>query len=206
MPLADYQAGLKQEKQTALLDAARSAFLARGLARSSVNTIAKDAGISIATLYKYFDTKEDLFGAVIGRSWAELRSDLDLQKLNVLPPVEALYLIGSEYAELLGREGIRELFRVIIAEAVQFPELGEKLYEHGKEAFLEKVEHYLRRRVSSGELSIADITLATRQFLGIIDAIVFWPSLLTIKSVVTEVERETVVREAVTTFLARYGS
>lgn len=206
MPLADYQAGRTQEKQTALLDAARSAFLARGFARSSVNTIAKDAGISIATLYKYFDTKEDLFGAVIGRSWAELRSDLDLQRLNVLPPAEALYLIGDEYAELLGRESVRELFRVIIAEAVQFPELGEKLYEHGKEAFLEKVEHYLRRRVETGELSIDDSALATRQFLGLIDAIVFWPSLLTSKLAVSEAERENVVREAVATFLARYGS
>lgn len=206
MPLADYQAERKQEKQTALLDAARSAFLARGFARSSVNTIAKDAGISIATLYKYFDTKEDLFGAVIGRSWAELRSDLDLQKLNVLPPVEALCLIGDEYAELLGRESVRELFRVIIAEAVQFPELGEKLYEHGKEAFLEKVEQYLRRRVESGELSIDDSALATRQFLGLIDAIVFWPSLLTSKLAVSEAERENVVRQAVATFLARYGS
>lgn len=206
MPLADYQAGLKQEKQTALLDAARSAFLARGFARSSVNTIAKDAGISIATLYKYFDTKEDLFGAVIGRSWAELRSDLDLQKLNVLPPAEALCLIGDEYAELLGRENVRELFRVIIAEAVQFPELGEKLYEHGKEAFLEKVEQYLKRRIESGELSIDDSALATRQFLGLIDAVVFWPGLLTIKSAVSEAERENVVRQAVVTFLARYGS
>lgn len=204
LPLIDYQAAVKKEKRKALLDAAQSAFLARGFARSSVNAIAKDAGVSIATLYKHFGTKEDLFGEVMGRLWAELRGGLDLRKASALPPDEALYSAGSEYAALLGRENVRELFRVIIAEAVQFPELGEKLYEHGKEAYLEKLEYYLKQCVDSGELSIDDVTLATRQFLGMINDIVFWPGLLTVKSGVSVAERENVVREAVETFLARY--
>ena len=206
MPLADYQAEVKKEKQAALLDAARAAFLAQGFARSSVNDIAKDAGVSIATLYKYFSTKEDLFGAVIGRFWVELRSTLDLQKLHTLPPAEALYLIGDEYATLLRRESVQELFRVIIAEAVQFPELGEKLYEHGKEAYLEKLERYLTRRVDAGELRIDDATLATRQFLGMIDDLVFWPGLLLSELEISAEECDKIVQEAVQTFLARYSA
>lgn len=206
MPLVDYQAAIKKEKRKSLLDAAQSAFLARGFARSSVNAIAKDAGVSIATLYKHFGTKEDLFGEVMGRLWAELRGGLDLEKLSDLPPAEALYLIGSEYAALLGRKSVRELFRVIITETVQFPELGEKLYEHGKEAYLEKLERYLEKRADSGELSVDDVALATQQFLGMINDIVFWPGLLTAKSEVSDAERENVVREAVETFLARYRS
>ena len=206
MPLADYQAEVKREKQIALLDAARAAFLAQGFARSSVNDIAKAAGVSIATLYKYFDTKEDLFGAVIGRFWVELRSTLDLQKLHALPPAEALYLIGDEYATLLRRESVQELFRVIIAETVQFPELGEKLYEHGKEAYLEKLERYLTRRVDAGELHIDDATLATRQFLGMIDDLVFWPGLLLSELEISAEECDKVVQEAVQTFLARYSA
>ena len=204
MPLAEYQAQVRKEKRTALLDAAQAAFLARGFARSSVNAIAKDAGVSTATLYKHFDTKEDLFGAVTGRMWQALRSRLDLQALNAAPLAEALHLIGSEYAELLERDDVRGLFRVIVAEAVQFPELGKKLYEHGKGAYLNKLERYLAQRVAAGELAIDDVGLATRQFLGMISDIVLWPSLLVAELKVSAKERDKVVRTAAETFLARY--
>ncbi len=205
MPLADYQAEIREEKRTALLDAARAAFLARGFARSSVNAIAEDAGVSIATLYKHFGTKEDLFGAVVGRMWTELRGRLDLAQLGTLAPADALYLIGNEYAEFLGRAGVKELFRVIIAEAEQFPELGEKLYEHGKEAYLEKLGCYLEERVDADELNVDDVTLAKRQFLGMINDAVFWPKLLLVEHEMSREACEEIVRGAVTTFLARYG-
>ena len=204
MPLADYQAEVKKEKRAAILEAAQAAFLAKGFARTSVNTIAKDAGVSTATLYKHFDTKEDLFGAVTGQMWRALRSRLDLQTLNDTPLAEALQLIGTEYAELLMREDVRGLFRVIIAEAVQFPELGQKLYEHGKEAYLQKLERYLTQQVNAGELKIGDVSLATRQFLGMISEVVFFPSLLVAELAVSDKERDEAVRGAVETFLAHY--
>lgn len=206
MPLADYQAQIKKEKRTALLDAAQAAFLSHGFARVSVNTIAKDAGVSTATLYKHFATKEDLFGAVTGRMWKKLHSRLELKKLSATTLGEALYLIGNDYAKMLERQDVRELFRVIIAEAVQFPELGEKLYEHGKTAYLERLEGFLRERVAAGELTIDNPSLATQQFLGMISDIVLWPSLLVADKTVTSKERDKTVQKAADTFLGYYRS
>jgi AcrR family transcriptional regulator len=48
-----------------LLDAAASAFREEGLG-ASVNVIAVNAGVNVATLYRHFPTKDDLVAAVLG--------------------------------------------------------------------------------------------------------------------------------------------
>ncbi|WP_436497949.1 TetR/AcrR family transcriptional regulator [Actinokineospora sp. HUAS TT18] len=50
-----------------LLDAALAELLAYGLRRTSVETVAKRAGVSRATLYRRFDTKDALVQAVLVR-------------------------------------------------------------------------------------------------------------------------------------------
>jgi AcrR family transcriptional regulator len=47
-----------------LVEAAARAFREDGL-RASVNAIARDAGLNVATLYRHFPTKEDLIEAVL---------------------------------------------------------------------------------------------------------------------------------------------
>ncbi|CRK57195.1 Transcriptional regulator, TetR family [Alloactinosynnema sp. L-07] len=50
-----------------ILDAALEELLAYGLRRTSVETVAKRAGVSRATLYRRFDTKDSLVQAVLVR-------------------------------------------------------------------------------------------------------------------------------------------
>src|SRR3546814_5567942 len=52
-------------KRKAIVEAARRQFLDSGYAESSVNRIAAEAGVSIKTLYRHFDNKDDLFQAVM---------------------------------------------------------------------------------------------------------------------------------------------
>lgn len=49
------------EKKQRVLDAGISEFANHGYERANINVIAKKAKISIGLMYKYFDTKEDLF-------------------------------------------------------------------------------------------------------------------------------------------------
>ena len=50
-----------------ILAAAKRAFLAAGFGAVSMDTIAREAGVSKATVYAHFGSKEELFGAVIER-------------------------------------------------------------------------------------------------------------------------------------------
>ena len=98
------------------------------------------------------------------------------------------------------------LVRVIIAESIVHPELGQELYERGKKPYLMRLETFVRRHAEHGSLTVSRIDLAVRQFLGMINDVVFWPRLLIAELEVTEDEAETVVREAVETFIARYAA
>ena len=52
---------ISQEKRTKILEVATREFAACGFENANINTIAKKAGVSVGSLYKYFDTKSDLF-------------------------------------------------------------------------------------------------------------------------------------------------
>src|SRR4051812_23287347 len=52
-------------KRRQIIDGARAVFLAQGFDAASMGEIARAAGVSKGTLYVYFKSKEDLFGAIV---------------------------------------------------------------------------------------------------------------------------------------------
>lgn len=66
-----------QATRTALLDAAERVFERQGVARSSLETIAQEAGVTRGALYGHFRNKVDLFGAMAARVPSPLEVCLD---------------------------------------------------------------------------------------------------------------------------------
>jgi len=203
MGLAGYRADVSRRKQEAILQAALEAFLELGYAGTTVDYVAQQAKVSTATLYKHFASKADLFGGIMAQVWGADRVNSAPIPVD-LAPVAALTQIGQEYAKLLTSPNILALFRVIIAEAPRFPELGTELYHRGKEPFLKRLQTYLKAQVTQGNLMIEDEAIATRQFLGMINDLIFWPRFLIMDLQLNEQEIEHVIANAVKTFLARY--
>lgn len=52
---------IPEEKRKNILDTAIEEFSARGFENANINVIAKKAGVSVGSLYKYFETKSELF-------------------------------------------------------------------------------------------------------------------------------------------------
>ena len=203
--LRAYQDRVAGEKRAAVMDAAIMLFLSDGYDGASLEAVAKAAGVSSATLYKHFPTKADLFGGIMARLW-ENKGEAEAAIPPAGDPRAGLTRIARDYAELLQRRQTVDLFRVIIAEAPRFPELGQELYERGKKPYLDRLRVYLQSEIDAGALVIDDIPLAKRQFLGMINDVLFWPRLLIIGLEITPEESESVVNGAVETFLAAYGA
>jgi AcrR family transcriptional regulator len=51
----------KQERKDAILDAAAALYDREGLEKASLNAIAREAGISKANIYRYFESREEIF-------------------------------------------------------------------------------------------------------------------------------------------------
>ncbi|PJZ46672.1 TetR/AcrR family transcriptional regulator [Leptospira brenneri] len=68
---------ISEEKRNRILSIAISEFANRGFTSANTNTIAQKAGISVGSLYKYFETKEDFFLTVVDHGITQLEKTLE---------------------------------------------------------------------------------------------------------------------------------
>ena len=61
-----------EERRTAILDAALSAFSAKGYHATSLDDVAREAGVSKALIYEHFASKQELYADLIARNAREL--------------------------------------------------------------------------------------------------------------------------------------
>ncbi len=194
-----------RQKKGAILDAATRLFLATGYDGTTLEAIAKGAEVSTGTLFKYFPSKAELFGGIMERAWAPDEFDPSAEEPDNRS--QTLESIGLNYADRLADDDVVALFRVIIAEANRFPELGQALYERGKAPYLARLDAYLGKEVSEGRMTMPEDqrSLAAREFLGMINDQLFWPRLLLASERPSQKDTQTVVASACETFRSRYA-
>lgn len=66
-----------EERKEKILEVGIEEFSSKGYENANINVIAKNAGISIGLMYKYFSTKEDLFVTCIQRGMKILDDAID---------------------------------------------------------------------------------------------------------------------------------
>jgi AcrR family transcriptional regulator len=59
------KAALMERKRAAIVAAARQVFLENGYAQASMDRIAESAAVSVKTIYRHFENKDELFSAVM---------------------------------------------------------------------------------------------------------------------------------------------
>lgn len=202
-PPQTYHQRVAGEKRAAIIAAATSLFLERGYAETSLARIAEAAGVSTATLFKQFPTKAELFAAMVVESWQ--LSGTDLQAPAIGDPAAGLEVLGNRCVELMSRDEMVALFRIVIAEAPRFPDLAEAQFTLGKAPFFNSVKGYLAAEHAAGALDCGDPELAATQFLGMISNFAFWPRLLLVDWHPTTEDLHRTVAEAVRAIVARYG-
>jgi AcrR family transcriptional regulator len=77
-----------------LLDAARHRFAHDGYTATTVRDIADDAGVNVALINRYFESKEGLFGACLTAAVDELRRTADTVPFAQIPDVIAGQVVG----------------------------------------------------------------------------------------------------------------
>ena len=155
-------------KAESILAAAKRTFLAAGFGAVSMDAIAREAGVSKATVYAHFAGKEDLFGAVIERECERYFSRFSAGELDLGDVRASLTVLGRRFLELLlSPDGIA-LHRIILGEVTRFPGLGEVFWRAGPERQRVQIEAVLKSAAASGTLDLADTRLAAEQFLSLV--------------------------------------
>ena len=190
-----------------VLAGARTVFLRDGFEGASVDAIAREAGVSKATLYSYFADKRVLFMAVghgeCRRQSGQIMSDIDREA----PPHEVLTEIGRRILWFMCSDLGQRLFRMCVAEAERFPELGRQFWETGHVVVRGHIVAYLEGAVARGALApIEDLDFAAEQFFELCKVDLFSRMMCGCGGPPSEAERERVIEGAVDMFLARHGA
>ena len=182
----DPKAGLMARKRTLLVEAALTAFLQSGYAEASVNHIAAAAGVSIKTLYRHFDSKDELFSAVMQAACGQLPDDglteAPAPAWYALPPAEALPQAGAEYLRHILSEDQLSLYRVVVRDAHRFPEFGRRYQEvttAGRDATF---GGYLDRWAASEGWIVRDKRAAAEAFAALLKAGIYDAVLLGLRA------------------------
>lgn len=104
---------IREEKKTLIMDVALVHFANNGYFKTTINYIARHAGISKGLMYNYFESKEELLTEIINRSLSEISKYFD--------PDNDGYLSEEEFEFF-----IRKLF-LILREKISFWRLFSQL-------------------------------------------------------------------------------
>ncbi len=151
-----------EEKRAAILEAASTLFLEKGLQGASMDAVAREAGVSKQTVYSHFENKDELFracikGKIAAYGFAEdtFPGDGDTREL--------LFQLTRRFMELIFDPEVIAMHRVVSAEAASHPRIASLFYESGAAATKRAVGAFLDDLVRRGELAIPDVDYAAWQ-------------------------------------------
>jgi AcrR family transcriptional regulator len=168
-----------------------------GFQRASTNVIAHRARSSKQTLYSLFPTKADLFTAVMSAQTEELYSHHVEYIESGKPPRQALTEMGTMLLNLFSSPNFLALYRILIAEAENFPDLARQLWHLCAERGYTLLAEYLESRRIGGPAWRKSAV----QFVSIVLGDLVLKAMLNPGHAVSKRELNSRVREAVNHFL-----
>lgn len=159
----------RDEKRDAIIRTAQAAFLAEGYAETSMSSVAAKVGGSKATLYNYFKSKEELFAAICERKCEQFREFLENAEIESGGDLRATLLnFGEHFVEFVLSDDSVATFRMAIAEATRFPEIGQAIYNSGMRQNHGRMMQFLQHAKEAGQLrGDADVECAAEQFFDL---------------------------------------
>ena len=189
-----------------VLQGAATVFLRDGFEGASVDDIAREAGVSKATLYSYFSDKRVLF-LEVARLECARQTDAAITEIDFdTPPRDALRQAAAKMMAFFLSDFGRQVYRVCVAESERFPELAREFYFSGPMRGQAALKAYLELAVSRGWLVVDDLDLAAAQFPALCKADLHFKLTFGIQTEFTQAELDRITKGAIDMFMARYGA
>jgi AcrR family transcriptional regulator len=163
------------ERPTEILDAALDAFAERGLAGTRVEDIAARAGVSKGTLYLYFESKEELFREAIRDKVARTLEGL-ATAAEGRDPIQRLTRFIEAYWAHLRRPRFASMYRLVMAELHQFPELTRFYAEEVSGKVIDFLAELVLSGVESGGFRSVDPRVTARMIVSLLVQHAVWTS------------------------------
>ncbi|WP_417452130.1 TetR/AcrR family transcriptional regulator [Kordiimonas sp.] len=192
------------EKNSAIIDAASVLFLENGFDGTSMDEVARRAGVSKQTVYSHFSSKEQLFADAIHITIAKYFPDAALQTVEVHTLESDLHAVAQTFARLLLSDDAIAMHRVLVAAAGKGPELAQMFWQAGPQEMNEKLEEFIGTWAEKGELRIDSLEKASAQLITLLKGKLHFMREIGMIGTVSEEEIKEQAAEAVECFLKLY--
>ena len=156
-----------QERRRQIIEAAATLFSRHGFRGTTTREVARAVGVSEATVFKHFATKEDLYTAII-EAKAQTQQVLDV----VAPLAESrddAALLRTLARELILRTTAdATLMRLLFFSALEGHALADLFFRRRVQAVDDFLGRYIADRVAAGAFRAVDPILAAWNFIGMV--------------------------------------
>jgi AcrR family transcriptional regulator len=157
----------KTARPAEIVEAALDVFAEKGFAAARLDDIALRAGVSKGALYLYFETKEDLFRAVVRTA---VTPNIDAIKVVAEafngPFAELAPMILARAARILAANRLGAVVKMVVGESRNFPDLARIWHDDVVAVMLDLMTGFITRAQASGEVAPGDPRLHAFSLAG----------------------------------------
>ncbi|MFL6629177.1 MAG: TetR/AcrR family transcriptional regulator [Burkholderiaceae bacterium] len=156
----------KEDRPAEIVAAALAVFAEKGFGAAKITDVAQLAGVSKATVFVYYPTKEDLFRAV-----AQAIVQANFERLQAAGAERAIPLADFvplllQQAAAIGESRVAAIVRLLIAESRAFPDLAKVWHDEVVSRMLDILTTTLARAQAHGEVRAGDPRLFAFSIIG----------------------------------------
>ena len=157
----------KAERPGDISAAALATFAEKGFAGARLEEIAQRAGVSKGTLYLYFETKQDLFRAVVQEVVVPNVETIRSAVLAAdLPFAGILRSFLPRFAAIVTHLPVGAVAKMVIGESRNFPELAKVWHDHVASRAIGMIAELIERAQARGEVRPGDPRLHAFTLMG----------------------------------------
>lgn len=195
------QAEIKHEL---ISTAAKKIFLQYGYKATSMDLVAQEAGVSKRTVYDHFGDKKTLFETILKAHWDKLLPDKYSLFDDNKTVADNLKDFAHIFLKFLYKPDTIDLFRLLISETPQFPDLADNILREEKAPYTQALVVYLQSKKMTGELAIENTHRSAAYFMGLLKEYHFWPMMMGLTKKKKLVDKNKLIDEVVILFLKGY--
>jgi AcrR family transcriptional regulator len=157
-----------EETLAVILEAARAEFSSSGYAATSMESVARRAGVSTKTLYRLIPNKATLFETMITERMNRFASAVRLKACDGSDIEGSLRDALLACGELLLDSEVIALLRMMLGENEQFPEIAETFYQKAIRRTESTLASWVKTQAERGLIEIDNATEAAGMLLGML--------------------------------------
>jgi AcrR family transcriptional regulator len=157
-----------EETRQVIYEAARHEFAGNGYAATSMEAVARRAGVSTKTLYRLIPNKAALFEEMVSDRLDRFLTEVNLHIADHADIEEALRAALMVCADLVLDEEVVALQRMMLQEAGKFSGIAELFYTNGIQRTVVALADWLRVQQARGLIALDDVEEAAGMLLGMV--------------------------------------